>query len=325
MTGRRGDGGTWRSIAAAGVTLLVAALVPIGLAARGAIVEDPRTGTLRGVDAGGRTVWSDAEAYWQRAQVTCAGPCPQVPAPRPGQRILSADDQSMVLVVPDEHGRAWLETWAGDRRTARLPVPSIDTVWRPNSDGTAAAAISGTVRPRRYEVRSFRRPPAERRGADQPDGWVTSAGPVPAATGFGCAGVRGDVVVATPQPRLVRPSGESVAVPGLDAGGECAFGRDVVVVAQLSATGTGAIARVVVIDGNGAVRWRADVQGDTRVRADQRSDRFIIVAEGTATERSADGTVLRTIPDADDARYDEQGRLVVLHHLGSVAWLPPAG
>jgi hypothetical protein len=341
VAGRSGGGRTPAGAGAAEAPAEVTAYL-LDADADGAVVEDGAAGLVRGVRSSGGTAWSDARAYAEAASVICAGRCPAAVAsagiasrvppgepdpapralgrgplspsldPRAKRRVLAADDGATVVVVGDGDGPAWLEAWAGDRLTARVAVPSVDTAWLPTSDRSAAATVTDTADPHRFEVRAWRR------GAD---GWTIGGDPVASSVPFGCTGGRGGVIVADPRPRLVGPAGPPIPVPGLRTGGECAFGAGTAVVAQLSATARGPVAEVVVIDDSGSVRWRADVGGETRVRADRGSDRFVVVADGTTVERSADGTVLRTVAGTDDARYDERGQLVVLHRDGSVRWL----
>jgi hypothetical protein len=227
--------------------------------------------------------------------------------------VLAADDDAAVVVVAADAGPAWLETWARGRRTARLPVASAVTAWLPTSDGAAGAAVTDTADPGRFEVRALRR---------EADGWVPVGDAVISSTPFACADGRGTTIVGAPHPRLLAPGRPPLDVAGLRTGSECAFGADGAVVAQLSAGPDGPLARVVVIGADGAERWRATVEGGTGVRADRGSDRFVTIAHRTAVERDAAGTVLRTVPSTDDARYDERGQLVVLHTDGTVRWLP---
>jgi hypothetical protein len=224
--------------------------------------------------------------------------------------ILSGSGGHVVREVREPVGTTWLLTGSGHRFDT-----GGTTTWRATNENRAAVALSPAGDGSSYEARAFRH---------DDDGWVAT-GPVQrSSTLFGCSDRTGRrLVVSGPTPMILDTvSGLRTRITGLESGGDCAFTADGVVVAQYAMSGAAHRTELVSAAADATVRWRQTYPLEARIRGDAGGRAFLVLLDGTARELDTAGSVLQTFDDVADARYDENGDVVVLGENGTPRWVP---
>jgi len=192
-------------------------------------------------------------------------------------------------------------------------VPGGDTTWRQTNDNRVALALSSAENGT-YTARAFRR-----------DGksWHQIGPTRRSTTLFGCVDQNAEhLVITDPKPNLLDIArGTTVKIPGLEAGGDCGFTEEAVVVAQYSTSGAASKTDLVTAGLDGQVRFRKSFPFEARIRTQVNGDHYLVLQGSSAWEYDSFGAHLRTVDNVADARYDEQGDLVTVSPTGDVRWL----
>jgi hypothetical protein len=291
---------------------------------------------LRGVDRSGNRAWERDDLAPSLPAVVCLVHCPvavassgtvsdrEVPTTVLGEKaagvafdakatVLSAPGQAVVQESHSSRGAVTLTLASGVARK-QLTINGVRTTWRPSNDNRSAIALVGDAAGSTYAVRTFRR-----ESAWEPTAWAGTS-----STLFGCTGSDGRrVVVSDPQPVLVNlQDGGKIPIRGLESGGDCAFAGETVMVAQYALRETGHHSVLVVTDMAGEALWRQEFEEEIRIRADLGGKGFLTLPPGKAEERDSRGTLLQSVDDVSDARYDENGDIVLVDGSGTVRWAP---
>ncbi|MGA6168352.1 hypothetical protein [Amycolatopsis magusensis] len=295
---------------------------------------------LRGVDRFGTRVWERNDLAAAQPAVVCVRQCPDavassgtvsgidVPATplgkadvaaaslTPGSALLSATGDAVVQEIRSTGGQVTLLSTSGFTRR-QVEVDGTRTTWRASNDNRAAIALVADTEGSGYTVRTF-----HRETAWEPTDWTAQS-----RTLFGCANAGGhQVVVSDPVPTLIDlRDGRRVAIPGLESGGDCAFTEHATVVAQYGLTESGYRTHLVTTGLDGEVLWRQKYDDEARIRADLGGSNFLVLLANTAYEHDSRGVLLQTVQDVADARYDENGDIVLVTTSGVTRWKPGSG
>lgn len=273
----------------------------------GAIVIDGQPLEIRGVDRSGDVLWRkepDGDG-----DVSCSVRCPDITPPAgagyPRQRVLAADGVTSVI-VNEGPGIGSISVWAGHTRTAEIPVAAGPTTWRATSDNSAAVAVTGT------EVRTFVRTSS---------GWQPRDTVHKSTSGFACVAPGGAAtIIADPAPTLL--GRRRVELPYTEYGSACDFAANGAIIAENSVSADGARTRIATVTRGGRLLWSRAFDTEVRVHADATSDQVLLVHDGVVSVRTLHGVESATHADADDARFDEHGDVVIVDRAGRVTWVP---
>ncbi|MFI6026556.1 hypothetical protein [Amycolatopsis magusensis] len=259
------------------------------------------SGTVSGIDVPTTTLG--------KADVTAAGLTAD-------STLLSATGDAVVQETRSTGGQVTLLSTSGSTRR-QVDVDGTRTTWRASNDNRAAIALVANTGGSGYTVRTFHRETA----------WEATDWTAQSRTLFGCTNAGGHhVVVSDPAPTLIDlRDGKRVAIPGLESGGDCAFTEHATVVAQYGLTESGYRTHLVTTGLDGEVLWRQDYDAEARIRADLGGGNLLVLLAGTAHEHDDRGVLLQTMQDVADARYDENGDIVLVNSSGVTRWKPGSG
>jgi hypothetical protein len=289
-------------------------------------------GVARDVNGGG---WQADQLAAQAPTVVCMVTCPKavastsslsqeaiVPQLLGGATAADLTEQARTSVLAATGGALVQQTLTGDGTRLTVgagstplffDVPGGDTTWRQTNDNRVALALS-SAKNGTYAARAFRR-----------DGksWHQIGSTRRSTTLFGCVDEGAEhLVVTDPKPNLIDITrGLTVEIPGLEAGGDCGFTEEAVVVAQYSASGGASKTDLVTAGLDGRVRSRQSFPFEVRIRTQVNGSHYLVLQESGAWENDSSGAHLRTVDNVADARYDEQGDLVTVSPTGDVRWL----
>lgn len=307
----------------------------------GAVVTDGRRGEAKGVRRSGQTVWRSPQLAEVDGSIVCLVACPnavasssldsmnsaQVPDPAPTflgagsvavadhfkRNVLLASAKDTIYAYGDEAGAGWLELRHRGASTMKVALKSTRWDWLPEQSGREALILSALP----GEDAGFEATPLGLRQGR----WSPLAPARHVASVFGCVGGRGELLLATPKPTMVLPSGKEVVVGALGDGGACAFSADAVILASYSMSAAGPRTRFEILDRSGRAIWRSQEEGEVKVAANPIHDEFLTLSKNVATVRDQRGKILRRHDHVVAARYTAAGSLVIVTPAGDVRWI----
>jgi hypothetical protein len=297
----------------------------------GTVVVDPGSESYRGYDSRGELRWVDREAYRRNAAAVCSPRCPDAVfsaasgSPRTwrrsedrvepltfstgrADRVLTARGASDAVVAESvPGGKDWLHLIRTDGAPIQMRISSAaDVLWVENPARSTALTVYGEPDLPDAEVRWF--------GRDR-HGWRPTGRALPATGVWGaCLAGVGDLAVLTGPHARMLVDGRAVPIrTDLHVVGECAAGRDAVVVLDrwIDAQDVRHTA-VRGVDMSGRQVWARDLATEAEVAADPAGHRFVLVHDGTAEVVDDHGRVIARYGDVVSATFTETGDLVVV-------------
>lgn len=309
--------------------------------AHGALVIDGRQRTATGIRRDGTIAWRSPFTDDSPLPVRCLDQCPNAVLsgsigsftsstaadPEPvlvvdGRRLpvstvattkrymVTAKAFDDLVVAAGDTTKSWLEIRHGGA-TSRTAVGGPRTTWSESADGQHALAI--THAGGGNEARWFDR---------SADGWRLTGVSTPVTGTTSCVSTGGNrALLLAQRPAVLDRDGRQRHITDLAQAGTCAWAASGGILASLTQRNGVKQAQIRVVDDNGTVTFRADVTGEVRVSADPAAPRVAYAADGEVHETDPRaGHRLRTITQAQSAKYDGAGSLVVAHTDGAVAW-----
>jgi hypothetical protein len=215
-----------------------------------------------------------------------------------------ARDGSIAWRLPVDRVRPRPRRCRGRCPDASFADPRSRRSWQESADGVHALAIAGG------HAQWFAR-------------GVPLGAPVAVRSRASCVAPRGDrAFLIGDAPLVLHRDGRVERSTGLGYASACAFADGGLIAAEhwLSSS-HGRRTRLVVIDGDGAERWRAELDGEAAVLADPTSPRVAYLDGTTLHELDVDGAVRRRLRGVAGARYADDGSLVVVQTSGATRWL----